>query len=350
MKKLSYTITTTLPIILSESVGGNNHISTAEFIPGASILGITAGKYIQKNEGDNAEQNTEFKRLFLSDSVLFRAATLSINGKRSLPVPLNIKEKKEETGSFVDSFENDEFVPTMKVSGFCGDNHLARPQKTVNFHTSRKENRLAGKSEDGEIFTYEGLSERQEFIGEILGDDKDLELIKSLFSDNKTIHIGRSKTAQYGEAKIVVSSCEDHTISKDENTFVLVSPAIILNEFGQSSTLLKDLEMNLDNVEIGKTMLSTLIVESYNRKWESKKPSELAFAPGSVMQLKGDVSTILKNGIGIRRNEGFGELAPVSINPELLKKNADSKKVNKPNGNVPMRFWNCLAQLSKKNV
>jgi len=348
MKKLSYTLTIKTPLIISDTVGGNNHISTADFIAGSSILGVIAGRFLQANTPEIPEQDKTFKRLFLSDAVCYRNATINIRGDRSIPVPLNIVKKKGKDDVYVDVFIGGNEKNTKKVSGYLGSSLIKSPNKTINFHTSRKDNRLSGKSEDGEIFTYEGLSEGQQFTGDILGEEDDLNTIKSLFSRDKTIRIGRSKTAQYGEATIIFSDVIiPENAGQKTNIFSLISPAIVLNNNGISSTLLKDLEIHL-GVKIKRAIVRTTVVESYNRKWGTKKPSEVAYAPGSVFEIEGDISGALINGIGIRRNEGFGEIATANIIPSKIAKDKSGSNVKKPNGKPPETVLNIFKTTVKK--
>ena len=344
MKKLTYKLVTKTPIIISDSVGGNNHISTSNYIPGSSVLGMTVGRYLQKNQLENAQKDTDFKRLFLSDQVMFLNAYLEIDGKRSTPVPMNLPRRKSDPMKYIDIFISNQ-PGTKFYSGFTNNILVEKPKKCIHFHTSRKDNRLAGKSVDGGIFTYEGLAENQIFAGEIIGEESDLEIIKTLFNPHTTIRLGRSKTAQYGECEIIFDGIEDFTHSvghKDSYVLTLNSPMIILNENGASSTLLKDLESTLGkgiSINKEKAIVKTTTVETYNRKWGCKRPAETAFAPGSVFEIKVDINnavswveSLVQKGLGIRRNEGFGEVSIVEINPVELQ----SKQINlehpKPNG------------------
>lgn len=348
MKKLSFTVSVKSPLVVSNTVGGNNHISTADYIPGSSILGLMAGRYLESNTLEKPEHDKVFKRLFLSDLVKYRNATLVINDQRAVPVPFNIVVSKEKDQKYIDVFINDYQRNTKKVYGYIGGSLIQTPKKKINFHTSRKNNRLSGKSEDGEIFTYEGLDVGQKFKGEITGEEADLLTLTSLFGkNNNLVHIGRSKTAQYGEAILEFSDVSTLPEEEKSNIISLVSPAIILDKNGNSSTLLETMENHL-NVKIKKAIIGTIIVESFNRKWGVKKPSETAFAAGSVFEVEGDIGDILNEGVGIRRNEGFGEVIAVNVNLSDLTEDSNGDSINRPNGHPPVEVLDIFRAVFEK--
>ena len=67
-------------------------------------------------------------------------------------------------------------------------------------------------------------------------------------------------------------------------------------------------------------------VENYNRKWGAKKPSYQSFSAGSTFKfsangdIDGFIKKITENGLGLRVNEGFGEVS--------VEKIATTKKMN----------------------
>jgi CRISPR-associated protein Csx10 len=69
-----------------------------------------------------------------------------------------------------------------------------------------------------------------------------------------------------------------------------------------------------ENIEIKKAFLRTEEIENYVSVWKLKKPSEISFKAGSCLLLKvnkEDVGKLMKlqsEGIGERRNEGFGQI------------------------------------------
>ncbi|WP_269849659.1 hypothetical protein [Methanosarcina horonobensis] len=182
-------------------------------------------------------------------------------------------------------------------------------KKSINFHHAR-ENRLKGHSEEGTIFNYESLDSGQIFAGRILGSETDLRQIKTLLESRGKIRIGRSKSTQYGEAKLTWVSKEPEkyeselqglTLDELKNHFILtfLSPALINNECGFASASINDLRKSLakslnvdtlnltiDNIEITKSFKKTEIVENFVSKWLLKKPSENSIKAGSCFEIK----------------------------------------------------------------
>ena len=67
MKSLKYSIKLTAPTIISGTSGDSVTNSCLSYIPGTTILGMLATRYLKKYKTD-----TEFERLFLRGALLFR--------------------------------------------------------------------------------------------------------------------------------------------------------------------------------------------------------------------------------------------------------------------------------------
>ena len=77
-----------------------------------------------------------------------------------------------------------------------------------NYHHARApKNRRVGRAlgaevpDGGAFFTYEAIQAGQSFQGAILGAKSDLTDLKTWLQGLKTVSIGRSRSAQYGEAE-----------------------------------------------------------------------------------------------------------------------------------------------------
>lgn len=186
------------------------------------------------------------------------------------------------------------------VDSLTGEIVKQEPRTRFFFHNSRP-NRKYGRSmkeqEEGGIFYYEALDERQCFQGYISCDDpgllkKMLSAFPSPFSDR----LGRSRSAQYGSVRISLNAekIKDATTRypKGEYILVLKSPLLLINDMGFSqpseSLLLEQLEkvLSLNQIRIRRADAKILPIEQYNSAWASKSGKYLAFKEGSSFHLE----------------------------------------------------------------
>ena len=333
MDKLIFSITTCAPIIISTGYGGSNYTGSFDYIPGSTIRGIIASKFLEMNPTlKNAETDPEFRSLFLNSEVIYKSAFLSISNTRSLPIPKNIKKQKASKEQIFDTFENAHLSaePSAEISGYMAENEIQSVDTNINFHHARLNNRVEGKPESGGIFSYESINKNVTFECEIIADRKRLERIVDFTNSPFETTMGRSRTSQYGKVQITkmkIVNCE--TLKKDNTSISIhfVTPAIILNENGfpcvNISTLKNHLEKRFDftihSIEYDengyqKSIIKSDTFETYNRLWGMKTCSSLAFDAGTVMKVNADFNSesildnILKQGIGERNQEGFGEV------------------------------------------
>ncbi|MBC8213794.1 MAG: hypothetical protein H8E71_04055 [Candidatus Marinimicrobia bacterium] len=374
MKKLTYTLEIQSPVVISDTTGGQNHIKSMNYIPGSTILGVFAGKFIAKNHIRDVHKDSDFNRLFLSNSVRFLNANIENNDKRAITIPSYFEQLKQEFGEVFDNFEKPqpegiERQSAKAVSGFSDGKQKLSVKKEVAFHTVRNTekhpNRITGKSEDGGIFTYEGIATGQVMKGEIIGNESDLNSLKSLFSDCEIVHLGRSKTAQYGEAELSFGNIETVGEKSEGNTITLQFRSLVLitNEFGFPSTKWDDLKLELEKNGLSDIELKenangwksasakSISVENYNRKWGAKKPSHHAFTAGSAFKISAKgidefVKNVSENGIGLRTNEGFGEVSIETLSTNSFKQQK-SQSYKKPNSDTPVGLF---TQIIKNEV
>jgi len=360
MKQIPCTIELTAPVVISAITGGQNHIATKDFIPGTTLLGAVAALLIRKrNLGDSAHRDPWFRDQFLRNGLRFLNAYPMVNGDRTIPLPLSIEKEKAKNGPYRDIFSpSEEDEPHKRKDGYCSirEGIVMRPAKVVNFHTSRSMNPLTGKSAEGEVFTYEALAPDQRFAGFIRGAEAELEILKNELFDVDSVHLGRSKTAQYGTARLRLGEIEDIPIpaipGKGEPfSLVLVSPVILrdINGFNvvRADKLIEEIEreyeVNLTIVQSPngrpQVLLKSGLVEQYNRAWRSKIWSEAAISEGSVLRVSHDDNNpeglvrLLRNGIGSGRGKGFGEVALLRFDARWvrnLKNGSGRNVVSKP--------------------
>jgi len=203
------------------------------------------------------------------------------------------------------------------------------------FHSSRINNRMAGRSnkEDGAIFYYEGIESNQVFSCEIIGNTNELNYIQQLFEQNKGVHrLGKSKSAQYSRVDFInfkIEELQDIETLQSPVYIVFQSPVITYNKYGVAVPDIEILKNELGkyfkdikNIDI---ISSAEWVEQYMGVWKSKTPRENAFAIGTTIKLDFEkTETSIKdleiNGLGERKNEGFGRVKLLNLTENLERK------------------------------
>jgi CRISPR-associated protein Csx10 len=352
-KNLSFEIKTLSPLIISKILGEQNTVYTEQFIPTGNQRGLISGLIIENEDlsNDTACLNDIFKKLILNGAVKFNNAFL----KGTMPVPKIYGYDKTENESKA-QFIIDAKEPLKACDGFVKikikDEEIIKYNISTifNFHTSRFKNRIAGKSteEDGSIFYYEGIDEHQVFECNIMGREGDLNYIQSLLKKNNGIHrMGKSRSAQYSKVKFnnfSISECEKMTYEDNKIIYIVFqSPVITYNEFGiavpNMEIIKKELSLYFENISNFQSISSTEWVENYMGVWQSKTTRENSFAIGTTISFnynktKDEINNLEFNGLGERKNEGYGRIKIFTELPESLvrinEKDHDKKNSNSP--------------------
>jgi len=362
---IQYNIKLLSPVIIRSEDGDMNVVNTLNYIPGSTILGALADAFIKKNNiKENAEQNSDFFKIFLSNDYIFSNAYFDLFGDFSTPIPLNFQKDKRANENklhniFVNIPQESKLKPVETYFGVLnGQNILWSDVKTkYNFHHSR--DRLLGHSKDGSIFNYESIAEFQNFIGYITGKDeaKFMEFLK----DIKELRLGLSKNSQYGNVKISFQSKSPSVFfpQSPETGLVLISDLILRNEKGYFITNIEEFEKELrnyfkdDNLKIKKSFVRYGKRKSYKKIYHAKEPEVTYLKKGSSFLL--DFSSIpsrelvekaFNYGLGEKINEGYGKLSFFDASFPSL----SIMEGNKPAGSVPNINDNSMAKFLIANV
>jgi len=335
IKNLPFVIKTYSPVLISRQISEQNTINTKKYFTSTSIIGIFANEFIKKhNLGANAHENKTFRTFFLDDKLIFTPAFPYKNNKVFYPAPLFLEKEKrifEEENMEIYNIIRKEpnSIETEPLGGFVliqDENEKVYkyvPKTVFYFHNARKT--LSGKNtkEEGTIFYYEAIAEGEEFKGNIIGNEQILNEFTKIFEKNFQAYAGRSRTAQYGKIKIILKDIEDTSseLEDDEFTLVVISPLILYNNNGYqeiSEEIFKEYlyEFFGCNVKIEGSMVNVDFFENFMGKWKMKSPREIAFAPGSIFEIRVENCKDLKEklrdlknyGIGERRAQGFGRV------------------------------------------
>jgi len=155
-------------------------------------------------------------------------------------------------------------------------------------------------------------------------DPDDLERLKKNLTGHK--RLGKSKSSQYGQVYIQeapkAEGMVSHATREGDTILYAKSRIALLDHEGHPTFHPKYLLDDLDETNIvwDKSQIRTSTYAPYHGAMQTKSYTRMVINSGSVIVLK-DVSPEqierLKNGVGIYRNEGFGELL---INPDFLQK------------------------------
>ena len=353
MKQIKVNITNIDPLLLAQSSGERNTVSTYDYIPGSSLLGIFASKFIEtRGLKDSAHESEIFKKWFLSDNLIFCNSYITYKddlGKYNVafPTPTSIRKIKYKK-DIVDLLCNNVDEKTEKFSTYSKIDkktlYNVRVQKNVNFHHER--DKTTGASKKGIIYNYENIQASQNFKGRIIGKSSEIDNFFNEFRLNNDFRLGRSKNSQYSKINLTLSEPEEleiiRSIKKDDKfvNVYLISDLIIYNENGFPTVNLEYFEKYLkklicNKISIENAYIDTNFLENYVSKWKLKKPMEVTFLAGSGFKLNIEklsdlervkLIQILSSGIGQRINEGFGRTILNFDTPQHI---IDSNKIDK---------------------
>ncbi|MCL2571361.1 MAG: hypothetical protein FWE11_03080 [Defluviitaleaceae bacterium] len=327
----SYKITLEDPVISSLLSGGNG---CEGHIPGSMLMGCFAGLWIKENPAkDKAHENETFRRIFLEGGVKFGFAYPG-NYIPFYPTPTSIKTNKKGDAFFDDAnigYKTDDNL-SGKLGGYININehsevNIAKPRFEVVMHHARPHDKAKGspqeneQADSGAFYSYMALASRQVFFGNIVGTKSDLELLFALMPKKSIIRLGRSRTAQYGNASFEWKndfsrarlSAENITVKKGKDICITArSPMIICDEVGTIAPSADILARKIcKNFIVQRSFISEASVAGYNAKWLLPRPQTPAINGGSVIILhnNGDDVTLNKEQfLGLRTGEGFGHV------------------------------------------
>lgn len=332
MKTIYYRITLHEPTILTQIDGDPNSAVSYDFIPGSVLRGMMIGMVMRQYGLKELDLTNDLtRRLFFSDKTRFLNAYPIIGEQRALPVPNTWKQLKYPTDAEKYEIRDEAFDHEddhKKRSGLGGfailkdeKVHIYTPQRVLNVHTQRARKNASEQL----VYRYDALAPGQIFKGIIYCEDNDATIIKDLLEANPYAHIGGARSAGYGKVRIHNVNVQDAPKTKKhpDNTrmvITLVSDMILRDKNGHYSPTLSAFDHALSNVHITfedgiHHSIQTTLIGGFNRKWGLPLPQTPALKRGSVIVLNNvtinqeQFNHLLINGIGERRNEGFGQIA-----------------------------------------
>ena len=312
---MEYEIELQNPVLFSGSRG--LYEDCCDYIPGSAIMGALAAMYIADHGlGADAHQDEAFSKIFLRDGVCFGNGFLKAaaggQDRTFYPAPAFLALEKRGEGRLINRLDTDgENERRKEITGQVAFDwrddtvYLADVDKEVRLHHERPKDRgighavndrlQAGAVDMGQFFSYMCISGGQRFSGVIRGNAGDLrELAACLEKRDWNLRLGRSRTAEYGNARIRLFPArggQQEAIS-DRWVLWLLSPMVFAGEgcpgeAPEQEHLERQIRKRLGcSVEIRDTILKYTRIGGYNGIWNLPLPQYTALAPGSVICIK----------------------------------------------------------------
>lgn len=315
----------------------DNVLGTMEYIPGSAVRGALAAAWLTRNgvPRPGTPEREEFLELFeggIRYGALLQPGTefmsLAVFGHKYDPKPgCRVVDYDLAMGEVLppDSLCPECDSPIEQLKGLRGKRGAPRRRTSVAIDDD-------GTAREGALFTRETLSAGREFRGTVTGPDAAL----AVLADLRQVRIGARRTT-HGLADIAIRPGGGPPVPqrRDDRTLVvrLRSPGIFTDDHGRPSRdpSPAELTMALGGVP-------ARVAERWTR-WEQAggwhmasglpKPQELTVAAGSTyviyterMVSDSALAAFSARGLGLRRHEGFGDLAP----PPALREGANDRE------------------------
>ena len=366
---LRYRLTLKAPVVIPTVDGDPNTVVTRIDVPGTHLWGVAAWHCLQQLNHTPADP--EFRQAFLDGGLRFLTAYPEADDppQRLIPIPHSIRELKEDE-TLVDFVEK---PPDNDTSTKRLERHYARLDTSVlktravkkerNYHHARVANdRRIGRAlgtdvtDGGAFFRYEAIQASQKFQGAVLGTEEYLKKLKHWLEEVDLVRLGRSRSAQYGEAKFewVDPNTEPQELqeltewngflkkhevlelkpiedcdSKQCLIITTLSPLLVVNDCGHPEArfpeceLIEILGLDVSALELSWSYTRTEMIGGYQAHLGLPRQQWPAIASGSVFAFnipypcneedrhlqKEQLLQLERNGLGLRKGEGYGRVA-----------------------------------------
>lgn len=356
MKYLKYSLLLLEPTRISDdSSAKQGQTTTRRYIPGSTIRGLVVNKLASEDYFDS------IKTELFSDHVRFHNAYPSLQEKGEvkmlLPAPKGFYEDKsivsgeKKISNVVVDGEYDEAMKRARLGAFVlieqSENGKDGPYRRMRFYTPAIESDTKiklGMGKDQEVFRSTAIRAGYRFTGYIALDHAELsvngtgETAKSLAQivesalQQETV-LGNARTAGYGKCLFescvlteempyaplaMVADALSSSVDEKECYMMLLSDTAMRDERGEYCGLhLATLEnaLGVENLRIRYCSTSVTDIRGFNRHYGGATPSVTMYEKGSVFHFvyqghidREHLDAIHRNGVGVRRNEGYGQV------------------------------------------
>lgn len=244
--RVSYQVRLLSPALFANGGGDPNTASTLPYVPGSTILGAMAWRYLEKERTQNPvsdpSSTSTFRQLFtLGDVQWLNLYPMDASGtQRFCPLPASLTQPKptrSKRGTRIRYFDqaNESFSEwsleaeaqeldlRAAQGGFVWFSRVAadEPAERLETHKSQtslrthhQRDRDGGRPIVGNIYSYESLDAGQLFAGHVLcQSESQAKEVKRLLEEG-ALSLGRSRTATYG-AEAELLNPEVHSLEAD---------------------------------------------------------------------------------------------------------------------------------------
>jgi CRISPR-associated protein Csx10 len=363
---LRFRLSLTQPAIFPTLAGDPNMVASLEYIPGASLQGWLAWKFLERHR----TEDERFLELFCRGRLRFLPAYLEIPDSntgepvRSMPVPFCLRREKKDPDVYRNLLASDDDWPeirrfedkwtTVGDALYRGELKEAEVATEMQYHhwrpsSDRRIGRAVGeeqgpgfgieKGREGSVFTYEQIKPGASFIGAIEGDRAALEYLQQLLGSHLSgVVLGRSRSSQYGGDanwewldRAPMKKSETGWLgfaasfqAEDQVLALALSPLLTVNSNGHPAAefpLAKFQDVSGLTVTIaGAAFTRTEWVGGYLSHQRLPRQQMPAIKPGSVFQLKlvktyqaeelrAAADRVMAASFGVRAEQGYGRMA-----------------------------------------
>jgi CRISPR-associated protein Csx10 len=351
-KFIRYTVELKLPLLATDIEGEPNSAISHSYIPGSLLRGALVSLYLG-NEGRgrrafDAVADSEARAIFVTNETRFlHAYPISESGQRALPLSFAWRYNKEDHHTEEDKYWkvydlsrsappkcfHEQEISHPFVCWNSGVAEFLSPARQINVHTQRDARKGRATGESGTIYRYDALASGLRLQGLVIATPGLAQTLRELLPLNQALWLGRARRAGYGETKVIEVETLDYWRESEigapsaieageELRVTFVSDALLRNEFGQASmdprrALAAALSTPADSLTLlpERSWADSKIAGGFNRKWGLPLPQAAVISAGSVFTYRTSDSIdanalfeIEREGIGERRNEGFGRV------------------------------------------
>ncbi len=344
------------PLIIAQRAAAGNRFRTQPLIPGKTLRGALAARAAERFDLEDEATYDAFVDLFLRGGVDFPVLypLRRVNGSfyPAAPLPRDgfgckvYRDHPVQWGT-----QKGQIQECAKcgnpVKGVRGAFSSLREEPERFEPETRSEMHIrvdpqSGRVAEGQLFEYEALEAGQYFAGELTcADEEAWELLQTLASLEEEadveLRLGKATRRGYGKVTLWLEPWDDENPvwiqqplaervdeGADELTLTLLTDAIVTDAWGRfvtgfdSEWLSEALGFDVQVVE-GRDFAATHLVDGFNTQLRLPHWRDVALAAGSTARLKvmeepkggllEALARIEREGLGRRRNEGYGRVA-----------------------------------------
>ncbi len=306
---------------------------TEEKIPGSTLLGFFAHRYISTYGLENPMEDEDFVSIFTKGSVRFSFGFVSDEeGSDYYPLPQCVQKKKNggEYRLFLPHKDLKILEKGAKYKALAGrygsfsekEVSLQEVYHIFEYHHQRdKEAMGRGQVKDESFFQYDALAKGQYFAFSLTGKGN---YLKKLLKGLDVLHIGRSRTSQYGTLKVMNASFKESAEAEAPASpyyLAWVETPLILDSHYPEGQLASP-ELSLFEEAFNKKCPGFLVnkechffeteeVSGFNILWKKRKPVYHALSSGSYFLIENPSSLALPKTLllGKKTSEGYGKMS-----------------------------------------